>query len=578
MKKNRILIVILSLVAIFFCFMDISVLADENDARVMVSLGDSYSSGEGIPPFYGQKDNGRQRPVSEKVKSEDWLAHRSTNAWPSMLRLPGNKKKMAAYHYPEGQYWYFAASSGATTSNMKQETQCKKYNKEGCQGERFLEPQLTILDSVAGGKENIDYVTLTIGGNDAKFVEIIEKAALSHINFFEPYGLTDKIRGVWREWDRSIRNNLREVYRDVSHEAPNATIIVAGYPQLISNNGFSLISDYNSRYINKNVSIFNDKIEELVTECREKEGMRICFVPVEEVFRGHEAYTDFSYINRIDFFANSEDLDGAFISAYSIHPNIEGARAYAKTVQAVIDDLEKDAHSETDFETAYPDFSIIGAWKSVGEYGFGQAQPGSIVIFDEDTCNFYSPQDTYEFNLVNGHWVLKTRNVLWGDEITFDVEVIDENNILIVYNEDAITELTRLSDFTPESDGSEDEWSPDYDTDNEEYYDDDSESDEPDDNYDSDNNSDEMDSDSLNGTYVSYSYGIIKNTFTFYGDNQVSMRALGVTGDGTYEIVDDEMVITYNVSFSDKPYVWRVPFSRSGDSIYIAGEEFVKQY
>ena len=53
------------------------------ERKIMVSMGDSYSSGEGIPPFYGQKEK-----FSKKVENPDWLAHRSEKAWPSMLELP----------------------------------------------------------------------------------------------------------------------------------------------------------------------------------------------------------------------------------------------------------------------------------------------------------------------------------------------------------------------------------------------------------------------------------------------------------------------------------------------------------
>ncbi len=42
------------------------------ESRIMVSLGDSYSSGEGIEPFYGQNES-----TADKVKNQDWLAHRS---------------------------------------------------------------------------------------------------------------------------------------------------------------------------------------------------------------------------------------------------------------------------------------------------------------------------------------------------------------------------------------------------------------------------------------------------------------------------------------------------------------------
>ena len=43
--------------------------------RIIVSLGDSYSSGEGIDPFFGS-----DLPLAERVNNIDWLCHRSQNA------------------------------------------------------------------------------------------------------------------------------------------------------------------------------------------------------------------------------------------------------------------------------------------------------------------------------------------------------------------------------------------------------------------------------------------------------------------------------------------------------------------
>ena len=47
--------------------------------KIVVSIGDSYSSGEGIEPFFGQ-----DKASAEKVEDEDWLAHRSEKVWSSM--------------------------------------------------------------------------------------------------------------------------------------------------------------------------------------------------------------------------------------------------------------------------------------------------------------------------------------------------------------------------------------------------------------------------------------------------------------------------------------------------------------
>ena len=62
----------------------------EEDEVIVVSLGDSYSAGEGIEPFYGQG-----LAIKDKVLNEDWLAHRSEKSWPGQLTVPGLEGTLA---------------------------------------------------------------------------------------------------------------------------------------------------------------------------------------------------------------------------------------------------------------------------------------------------------------------------------------------------------------------------------------------------------------------------------------------------------------------------------------------------
>ncbi len=88
-------------------------------------------------------------------------------------------------------------------------------------------------------------------------------------------------------------------------------------------------------------------------------------------------------------------------------------------------------------------FSIVGSWKSVGDWGFGQAQPGATVTFDGEHCNFYSPYDTYHFYQEEGKWKLSCKNFLWQDVVDFTVEIIDDDNINIYNSSSRVTKLTR---------------------------------------------------------------------------------------------------------------------------------------
>ena len=76
----------------------------------------------------------------------------------------------------------------------------------------------------------------------------------------------------------------------------------------------------------------------------------------------------------------------------------------------------------------------------------------------------------------------------------------------------------------------------------------------------------------LKGTYKAS--GLVPQSFTFSGD-KVTMSAFGINASGTYEIKGDEILITYSLLGIE--YTWRQPFSRSGNSIFIGGTEFVKQ-
>ena len=97
----------------------------ENDMPVVVSLGDSYSSGEGVQPYYGQKTSG-------KHTCEDWIAHRSSCAWPGLLQYNGKYLNTVRAQNPsvldgltvdydsckDNGSWYFTAVSGAVTKDI----------------------------------------------------------------------------------------------------------------------------------------------------------------------------------------------------------------------------------------------------------------------------------------------------------------------------------------------------------------------------------------------------------------------------------------------------------------------------
>lgn len=92
----------------------------------------------------------------------------------------------------------------------------------------------------------------------------------------------------------------------------------------------------------------------------------------------------------------------------------------------------------------FSNFSLTGTWKSVGSYGFGQAQPGALITFDGTYCNFYSPRDTYALYQNNGKLTFDVTSFIFRENLSFEVQIIDDNYIKIIYDPSHITELKRV--------------------------------------------------------------------------------------------------------------------------------------
>ena len=318
-------------------------LAVEGGEVVVVSMGDSYSSGEGTEPFYGQGSN-------DKFQNEDWLAHRSEKAWPGLLGVDGK-----VLNTRKGQGWYFVASSGAKTNHIlgtkdkengdpdgKQKKTWSKWSSAVSQdsGSYMLPCQSDIFSKLPAG--SVDYVTMTMGGNDLGFADIIETAVVEDIPFLSKGSLKERLKRAVDGFEYETKDDLLKLYDAVYKKAgKQAKIIVAGYPRLFPNNGRGVMSSEKAQLINAAVNTFDTEMRSLVAGSG-KDYLR--FVDVRSEFANHEA----DYINDIIPLRSGEDLEAFQItSSYSVHPNSEGHEAYARAVQDVLDDLQRHSGSSS---------------------------------------------------------------------------------------------------------------------------------------------------------------------------------------------------------------------------------------
>ena len=343
MKKNS--LIILCVLAVLICFCASA--EDAGSPKVLVALGDSYTAGEGIEPYYGQN-----APMEEKCKDPDWLAHRSENCWPGMLTLPGVEGTLAEHR---GENFFISAVSGAKTKHLfwltdeEKAAGCtaemeKKYDREGISGTAMLAPQLDVFDELDEKGLKADYVVMTIGGNDLDFRSIISMFAFSKAVSLPGETYVDKAVALLEQQYEaaSVRKAIRRVYYDVSVRAgEQATILVVGYPcPLLDEKGSIAFSSESAKILNEANRFFCMELINIVDECR-SEGLNICYVGVDGAFDGHGAYAKDPYINSITLLAGKQDLDSsAVVNSRSMHPNLKGAEAIARCVQYAIDRLE----------------------------------------------------------------------------------------------------------------------------------------------------------------------------------------------------------------------------------------------
>src|SRR6476619_5569891 len=201
-----------------------------------VDLGDSYASGVG----------------SRVVYSESGSCKRSPEAY---------GPKVAA---AKGYTLSFQACSGAKTTDVNA-------NQLG-----------TLSASTA-------LVTITIGGNDAGFSNVIINCALyyftcgSAINEANSF-IANKLAGL-----------LDTTYNNIRSRATTAHVVVLGYPHLFTDTGSTCNVNFLTSSNEKKLNETGDKLDAKVTERGEAHGFS--FVDSRAAFKAHEVCASEEWLN-----------------------------------------------------------------------------------------------------------------------------------------------------------------------------------------------------------------------------------------------------------------------------------------
>ncbi|MFF1832875.1 SGNH/GDSL hydrolase family protein [Streptomyces sp. NPDC058231] len=312
-------------------------------ANQVVAMGDSYSSGEAATEGGGDDYYPESDYYDESQPDTEDKCHRSTYAWSRQATLPGASKsigQMADDRDPNMDY-QFVACSGARHYNIL---------RDGQNGEL---PQIEqgYLD------QNTTLVTLSIGGNDARFADIVQECITAltvcnnnSIDAVDPDNgqKTGSGTGDLDQWAPTwlhdqIRPRLATTLNELHKRAPNAKIVLMGYPKLLEKDGSCVlgIGTEEAPWLNEMADTLATEMQGAVNDANTLYGAKAVFSDPRDEFAGKAICGDPETVNGIVLSGHSQAdnrdpdwLPGNIApSMKSFHPKIAGARLYADSLE-----------------------------------------------------------------------------------------------------------------------------------------------------------------------------------------------------------------------------------------------------
>jgi GDSL-like Lipase/Acylhydrolase family len=165
------------------------------------------------------------------------------------------------------------------------------------------------------------WVTITIGGNDAGFADVITECAQPGW-FSDCNGAVDDAQAFI---NGTLKSRLNTVYDAIKSRAANATVIVLGYPRLfmgVDCNAGTFFSSSEMTRLNQTADLLRTRTQEQVAT----EGTRFVFKDAIPSFTGHAVCSSSEWIN---------GLSNPISESY--HPNRTGhSSGYAPLVRQVM--------------------------------------------------------------------------------------------------------------------------------------------------------------------------------------------------------------------------------------------------
>jgi lysophospholipase L1-like esterase len=188
------------------------------------------------------------------------------------------------------------------------------FTDEACSGAEttdVISSQLGALSSATS------LVSITIGGNDVGFSSVMEDCVLEGTS-----GCESAVAGAESYAENTLPSRLDAVYADIAADAPNAHVVVLGYPEFydLSESGTCVGLSYDSRSA---IDGGADELDSVIQTQAEKYGFT--YVDIRPYFSGHEICDSDSWLHSLNWL----DVDESY------HPTAAGqADAYYPAFEA----------------------------------------------------------------------------------------------------------------------------------------------------------------------------------------------------------------------------------------------------
>ncbi|WP_409469759.1 hypothetical protein [Streptomyces sp. HC307] len=306
--------------------------------HMVVGMGDSYSSGEGASDSGGD-DYYPESDYYNKVSGDKWknTCHRSRHAWSRRAVLPGEQLSVGelADGWSARMDFQFAACSGARHYNI--------LNK----------PQSGELPQIQQGylDQHTTLVALSIGGNDMAFADIITECIKKVLGLCqnssikerdpdtgeETGGTTPALKDWAPRWAHdTVRPRLARTLNALHTKAPNAKIVLMGYPRLLEGGGQCVpgIGTEEGPWLNDMGDLVAQEMKGAVDDANAQYRANAVFADPRAAFAGKAICGDPETIHGIVVTGYAEaDNTKPLPSMKSFHPKTSGTAHYAKAFE-----------------------------------------------------------------------------------------------------------------------------------------------------------------------------------------------------------------------------------------------------